>query len=113
MVVKCGFSAATGQKGRGYQKSPGDLPLLYQVLFPDIKLTMHVKANDLATQSRVTNPISQFYIDPLPYELIFYFAIDLLRADEKKSIAIFISTSGDSDFQNVKVNSYAYVKTGI
>ncbi|KAL1235503.1 hypothetical protein TPS_05133 [Trichinella pseudospiralis] len=52
MVVKFGFSAATGQKGRGYQKSPGDLPLLYQVLFPDIKLTMHVKANDLATQSR-------------------------------------------------------------
>ncbi|KRX45700.1 hypothetical protein T06_12213 [Trichinella sp. T6] len=53
MVVKCGFSAATGQKGRGYQKSPGDLPLFYQVLFPDIKLTMHVKANDLTTQSRV------------------------------------------------------------
>ncbi|KRY21856.1 hypothetical protein T12_12168 [Trichinella patagoniensis] len=52
MVVKCGFSAATGQKGRGYQKSPGDLPLFYQVLFPDIKLTMHVKANDLTTQSR-------------------------------------------------------------
>ncbi|KRZ60814.1 hypothetical protein T02_10456 [Trichinella nativa] len=53
MVVKCGFSAATGQKGRGYQKSPGDLPLFYQVLFPDIKLTMHVKANDLTTQSRL------------------------------------------------------------
>ncbi|KRZ75339.1 hypothetical protein T10_11472 [Trichinella papuae] len=74
MVVKCGFSAATGQKGRGYQKSPGDLPLLYQVLFPDIKLTMHVKANDLATQSR----------------------------NKSKSIAIFISTSGDSDFQKLK-----------